>query len=191
MESPARIVVLGCSGSGKSTLARALAERLALPFVPTDDIYWRADWTPTPEAEVRAWLEATTAQPAWVLDGNFDAQRDILWGRAQLAVWLDLPWTTTVWRVTWRNLRWWIARTPIWGGLRMTWPKLVGGVRHAARGHAQKRAAYPALLASFPALAVVRIRSPGELRRWLSLKPHPSGLTSSSVVRPLSHSSSG
>jgi hypothetical protein len=166
---PSRIVVLGCSGSGKSTLAAELARRYALPYVATDDVYWRPDWTPTPEPEVRAWLVAQAARPAWVLDGNFDAQREVLWGRAELAVWLDLPWATTVWRMLWRNLRWWVARTPIWGGLRMTLPKLVSGVRHAARGHAQKRASYPALLASFPNLTSVRIRSPGELRAWLLL----------------------
>ncbi|HEX3917676.1 MAG TPA: hypothetical protein VHW60_10090 [Caulobacteraceae bacterium] len=170
---PSRIVVLGCSGSGKSTLAAALAQRWGLPYVATDDIYWRPDWTPTPSSEVRAWIEAEAAKPAWVLDGNFDAQRDVLWGRAELAVWLDLPWATTVWRVAWRNLRWWAARTPVWGGLRMTWPKLVGGVRHAARGHAQKRATYPALLASFPALRVVRLRWPDEVRAWLAGPPEP------------------
>lgn len=51
---------------------------------------------PVPETEVRAWLDATTSHARWVLDGTFDAQRDLLWSRAQWAVWLDLPWTTTV-----------------------------------------------------------------------------------------------
>jgi hypothetical protein len=102
-----------------------------------------------------------------VLDGNFDAQRDILWARAELAVWLDLPWTTTVWRVLVRNLRWWLLRTPIWGGLRMTLPKAWAGVRHAARSHALKRRTYPQLLAEHPGLPVVRIRSARALRRWM------------------------
>ena len=62
---PSRIVVLGCSGSGKSTLAAALAEQLDLPFVPTDDVYWRPDWTPVPSSEVRTWsAEAVTRNPA-------------------------------------------------------------------------------------------------------------------------------
>jgi hypothetical protein len=91
-----RIAVLGCSGSGKSTLAAKLASDLDLPFFPTDDVYWRANWTPAPASEVEAWLDATTASSCWVLDGNFDGQRDILWARADLAVWLDLLWLTTV-----------------------------------------------------------------------------------------------
>ncbi len=163
-----RVVVLGCSGSGKSTLGAKLARLLDLPLLATDGVYWRNDWTPVPEAEVRVWLNEATAAPRWVLDGNFDAQREILWGRAELAVWLDLPWTTTVRRVVRRNLGWWLTRTPVWGGLRMTLARVVSGARHAATSHAGKRRSYPDLLASFPNLTVVRIRSNRELEAWLA-----------------------
>ena len=108
-----------------------------------------------------------TARERWVLDGNFDAQREILWGRAELAVWLDLPWITTVWRVLRRNLRWWLKRTSIWGGLRMTLPKAWSGIRHAAIGHGLKRRTYPDLLTDFPNLQVVHIRSSEELKQWI------------------------
>lgn len=163
---PDRIVVLGCSGSGKTTLAAQLADQFGLPFVPTDDIYWAADWTPVPEAEVRAWLDKTTSSPHWVLDGNFDAQRDILWSRALVAVWLDLPWTTTVLSVARRNFQWWMSGEAIWGGVRMTLSKAVSGIRHAAKSHSLKRRTYPHLLGAFPDLTVIHIRSRRELARW-------------------------
>ena len=166
MLKPERIVVLGCSGSGKSTLAAQLADQFGLPFFPTDNVYWRADWTPVPEAEVRGWLDATTSSARWVLDGNFDAQRDLLWSRAQLAVWLDLPWTTTVLSASRRNLQWWMTGEMIWGGVRMTLARAVSGVRHAVRSHALKRSTYPSALAGFPELSVIRIRSRRELARW-------------------------
>lgn len=167
MATPDRIVVLGCSGSGKSILAAQLAAKFGLPFIPTDDVYWRTDWTPAPAAEVRAWLDETTSSSRWVLDGNFDAQRDLLWSRAELAVWLDLSWTTTVLGVTRRNLRWWMIGETIWGGVRMTLSRAASGIWHAAKSHAPKRNAYPALLAAFPNLTVVRIRSRRELARWM------------------------
>jgi hypothetical protein len=166
MLTPERILVLGCSGSGKSTLAAQLAAMCDLPFFPTDAAYWRSDWTPVPETEVRAWLDATTKSARWVLDGNFDAQRDLLWSRAELAVWIDLSWTTAVLSVSRRNLRWWISGEEIWGGARMTLAKAVSGIRHTARSHALKRRTYPDLLAAFPNLTVVRIRSRRELAGW-------------------------
>jgi len=163
-----RIIVLGCSGSGKSTLAPVLAARLALPYLPTDPVYWTADWRPVPAVEVRAWADAATSAGAWVLDGNFDAERDLVWGRADLAVWLDLPFATTLWRVTRRNLGWWIGRKTVWGGNRMTLAKALTGIRHTLRSHALKHRAYPAQLAEFPHLQIVRITAPRQLAAWLA-----------------------
>jgi hypothetical protein len=163
-----RIIVLGCSGSGKSTLAPLLAARFALPFLPTDPVYWTADWKPVPPAEVRAWADAATAAGAWVLDGNFDAERDLVWARADLAVWLDLSLMTTLWRVSRRNLGWWIGRATVWGGARMTLTKALTGIRHTLRSHAQKHTTYPAALAEFPNLQLVRLTSPVAVHRWLA-----------------------
>ncbi|HEY9218084.1 MAG TPA: hypothetical protein VIO94_08545, partial [Phenylobacterium sp.] len=103
-ERPIRILVLGASGSGKTTLGGQIAEHLDLPFVRTDPIFWTDDWRPTPRDEVRRWLVKTAARDAWVLDGNFDGDRELIWGRAQLAVWLDLPASLTLARVARRNL---------------------------------------------------------------------------------------
>jgi hypothetical protein len=163
-----RIIVIGCSGSGKSTLAPQVAARLALPYLATDGVYWTADWRPTPPGEVRAWADEATSAETWVLDGNFDAEHDLVWARADLAVWLDLPFATTLARVSRRNLGWWIGRQTVWGGARMTLAKALTGIRHTLRSYGQKRAAYPALLADFPNLDVVRLTSPPAVRRWLA-----------------------
>ena len=163
-----RIIVIGCSGSGKSTLAPLVAARLALPYLATDGVYWTHDWRPTPAAEVRAWVDEATSAEAWVLDGNFDTERDLLWARAELAVWLDLSFPTTLWRVSHRNLGWWIRRQTVWGGARMALPKALAGIRHTLRSYAQKHATYPALLADFPNLQVVRLTSPAAVKGWLA-----------------------
>jgi hypothetical protein len=162
-----RIVVLGCSGSGKSTLAAALAARLDLPFLPTDDIFWQGDWRPTPADEVRAWLDAATKRESWVLDGNFDAQRDLAWARADLVVWLDYPLSTVMTRVVRRNLTWWLAGATVWGSQRMTLRKAFDGALHALASHGLKRRTYPGWLASLDRTPVVRLASPGAAARWL------------------------
>jgi hypothetical protein len=162
-----RIAVIGCSGSGKSTLAAALAARLGLPCLATDQVFWTADWRPVPHAETRAWLEAATAAPAWVTDGNFDGDREVLWARAELIVWLDLPLAVVLAQVLRRNLGWWRSGAPVWGGQRMTLGKALGGARHTLASHGLKRRTYPRWLAELGGTDVVRIRSAEALGRWL------------------------
>jgi Cytidylate kinase len=161
-----RIAVLGCSGSGKSTLAAALAARLGLPYVATDAVFWTDDWRATPASEVRAWLAEATDAERWVTDGNFDADRDLLWARANLVVWLDLSLAVALSQALRRNLGWWLAGSPVWGGQRMTLAKALGGARHVLRSHAQKRRDYPGWLDEVDA-RIVRIGRPARLERWV------------------------
>jgi energy-coupling factor transporter ATP-binding protein EcfA2 len=161
-----RIAVIGCSGSGKSTLASALAAQLGLPYVATDSVFWTADWRPTPAAEVRAWLPAATDAERWVTDGNFDADRDLLWARADLIVWLDLPLAVALGQALRRNLGWWVEGTAVWGGQRMTLAKALDGARHVLRSHGEKRRDYPGWLAHLE-VPTVRISRPARLERWV------------------------
>ena len=39
-----KILIIGCSGSGKSTLARQLKEKLGLPVVHLDQLWWQEGW---------------------------------------------------------------------------------------------------------------------------------------------------
>ena len=61
---PRRIVVMGVSGCGKSTVARALAQRLALPFVEADELHpprnvaLMATGTPLTDDDRQGWLRA-------------------------------------------------------------------------------------------------------------------------------------
>jgi hypothetical protein len=167
VSAPRRIAVIGCSGSGKSTLAAALAGRLGLPYLATDAVFWTADWRPVPYAETRAWLDAATAAPAWITDGNFDGDRDILWARAELIVWLDLPLSLVLAQAARRNLGWWASRAPVSGGQRMSLAKAWSGLRHVLRSHGLKRRTYPGWLGELTSTEVVRLRSRREAAAWL------------------------
>jgi hypothetical protein len=151
---PRRIAVVGCSGSGKSTLDAALAERLGLPYVATDAVFWTADWWATPPVAVRSWLDAASAAERCVTDGNFDGDRDLLWARADLIVWIDLPLRRVLAQALGRNLGWWISGARIWNGQRMTLAKALSGARHVLASHGQKRRAYPGWLAEAGARTV-------------------------------------
>jgi adenylate kinase family enzyme len=88
-----RVLVMGCSGSGKSTFGRRLADKLRLPFVSIDQIYWQPGWR-EPKLEdftTRMMLEAE--KPAWVMDGNYTryGAGDLRRARADTILWFDLP----------------------------------------------------------------------------------------------------
>ena len=66
-----RIVILGNAGSGKSTLARALGQRLGLPVVHLDTLFWEPGWI-EPEADrFRARVRAALASETWICEGNY------------------------------------------------------------------------------------------------------------------------
>ena len=77
-----RIVVVGTTGAGKTTLAKALAAELALPYIELDALHWEAGWQALtqirPEEFVHRAANAIAAD-AWVLDGNYESVRNMVW----------------------------------------------------------------------------------------------------------------
>lgn len=87
-----RIVILGNGGSGKSTLARRLGERLGLPVVHLDVLFWEPGWKKPDNDAFRARLSAAIAGDDWVTDGNYVSRSfDLRLPRADLVIWMDTP----------------------------------------------------------------------------------------------------
>jgi len=87
-----RVLVMGCSGSGKTTFARALAGRLALPYVSVDRLFWQPGWREPDKEAFAARLMQAAEKPAWVMDGDFIRHAgEFRRARAQAIVWFDLP----------------------------------------------------------------------------------------------------
>ena len=103
-ERIARIAVIGCSGGGKSTLTARLADRLGLPVVHLDVLYWKPGWVEGEEDEFRAAMEQALASGRWITDGNFANAAHLHFARAQLIVWVDQPRLVCLWRANWRVL---------------------------------------------------------------------------------------
>jgi adenylate kinase family enzyme len=99
-----RIVILGNAGSGKSTLARRLGERLGLPVVHLDVLFWEPGWMEPDNAAFRARVRDAIAGDAWICEGNYVRRTfDLRLPRADLVIWMDTPRVTCVRRVVVRS----------------------------------------------------------------------------------------
>ena len=84
-----RIVIIGCGGSGKSTLARQLGEKLNLPVVHLDKLWWKPGWVETSREDFDAKLAEELAKPQWIMDGNFNRTIETRIAKCDTIIYLD------------------------------------------------------------------------------------------------------
>ena len=84
-----RIVIIGCPGSGKSTLARELGEKLDLPVVHLDRLWWTKGWQNVSMEEFDERLENALKLDRWIIDGNYSRTMDARLEKCDTIIWLD------------------------------------------------------------------------------------------------------
>lgn len=67
-----RILIIGNAGSGKTTFAKQLAEKLNLPLIHLDRLYWCGNWEHLSRDEFDVILQTELEKPQWIIDGNFN-----------------------------------------------------------------------------------------------------------------------
>jgi adenylate kinase family enzyme len=100
-----RILVIGNSGGGKSTLARRLGEKLGLPVIHLDVLFWKPGWVESDKDEFKLRVAEALKGPAWISDGNFSSSFDVSMARADTIVWIDQPRLRCLVRAIWRAVR--------------------------------------------------------------------------------------
>ncbi|QTA83788.1 p-loop domain-containing protein [Desulfonema limicola] len=113
-----RIVVVGTSCSGKTTLARKLSGRLEIPHIEMDALYWGSNWTERPKSEFIELVKNAVMQKSWVMDGNYRIVRDIVWGRANILIWLNYPFLTILYQALMRTISRAITKEELFSGNR-------------------------------------------------------------------------
>ncbi|MCF4126546.1 AAA family ATPase [Methylobacterium sp. SyP6R] len=165
-----RINILGSAGSGKSTLARRLGEKLHLPIINLDRLFWEPGWQKADKAVFRQRVEQAVSGEAWICEGNYASQTFALrMPRAELTVWLDTPRLICALRVAWRSMRT-TDRPDLPAGCREGNVKnAVELVRDAWQFDAKQRARIEAELAHWSAAGTItRLRSGDEIADLLS-----------------------
>lgn len=163
-----RVVVVGTSCSGKTTLARQLSRVLGVTHVELDGIHWMPGWQLRPVDEVRKMVGEAAAAERWVMDGNYSAVRDLVWGRATAVVWLNYPFRVVLGRCLSRTVRRAITREVLFSGnresFRMSFLSRDSIIRWVISSHGPLRREYRRVLdgGEFPHLRVIELQGPAE-----------------------------
>ena len=96
-----RIMIIGCPGSGKSTLARALGERLDLPVVHLDRLWWKPGWENVTQEEFDQRLGNALKLEQWIIDGNFSRTVETRLEKCDTVIYLDF----SRWQCLWGMLQ--------------------------------------------------------------------------------------
>jgi adenylate kinase family enzyme len=91
-----RVVIIGNSGSGKSHLARKLSQGAQAEVIHLDQIFWLPGGfnEKRPREVIEREIEGKTMARAWIVEGVFGELAARFLDRAELLIWLDIPWET-------------------------------------------------------------------------------------------------
>ena len=67
-----KILVIGNMGAGKTTFALKLSEKLNLPLVHLDKLYWCGHWEHHSREDFDRFLQAELLKSEWIIDGNYN-----------------------------------------------------------------------------------------------------------------------
>jgi adenylate kinase family enzyme len=172
-----RINVIGTTGSGKTTIATQLSQRLGLPHIELDALFWGPNWTESPAEVFRERVARALESDTWVIDGNYSRVRDLIWEQAQALVWLDLPLPLILWQLFKRTTRRSLSQELLWNSnrerLRDHFLSRQSLFLWALQSNKRQRKNYPLLFVKpeYTHLRVYHLHTPVEIARWLAGLP--------------------
>ena len=111
-----RIMIIGCPGSGKTTLALALKEKLGLPLIHLNQLWWTGNWENVTREEFDSRLAMAVNLNQWIIDGNFSRTIEMRLQRCDTLIYLDFDRWACLWGVICRVLRNYGKHRPDMGG---------------------------------------------------------------------------
>jgi adenylate kinase family enzyme len=167
------IVVVGTSCSGKSTLAAQIASARGMRFIDLDDLYWLPGWVENPEFQ--SLVESSLATDGWIVAGNYQSTRDIVWGRAQTLLFLDYSFPLIFFRAIKRTIARMILRTTCCNGNRESFVQSFLSKKSillwVIQTYKKRREEYALLFqrAEYQHLNIICFKSPKETKKWFRI----------------------
>lgn len=152
---------------------------LGVPHTEIDSLFHGPNWTP--RASFLDDVQCLAQRGAWVTEWQYSSARPLLAARAELMIWLDLPFmTVTLPRMLRRTLRRRVRREVLWNGnIEAPLHSFFTDPEHVVRWAWSERHKYevivPRLESQAPDLTIVRLRSQHEIERWLTNVLSPVG----------------
>lgn len=160
-----KILIVGSGGAGKSTLSRQLGERLGLPVVHLDAMFWQPGWNPSPRPEFMERVKKELAKPEWIIDGNYDSTIELRAQYADLIIYLDFSNVVCLYRACKRA---WIYRGTTRPDMGKDCPEKIDWefARWIWRYPKDARPEMLAVLAKVQT-DVITLKTPKEVEQWL------------------------
>jgi adenylate kinase family enzyme len=99
-----RILVIGCGGAGKSTFSKKLSDKLDLPLVQLDRLFFKPGWIEQEDLVFAELLQIELERDEWIIDGNYLKNLPLRLKYADTVILLDL----NRWICTWRVVKRWL-----------------------------------------------------------------------------------
>lgn len=99
-----RIIIIGCGGAGKSTLAQQLGEKLDIPVLHLDKLFWKPGWVERDKTEFDELVRGELAKDRWIMDGNFNRTLPERIKHCDTIIYLDFSRFACLWGVLKRVL---------------------------------------------------------------------------------------
>lgn len=156
-----QILIIGNAGSGKSTFAKHLAQKLNLPLVHLDRLFWTGNWEHLDREKFDAVLQTELKKPEWIIDGNFNRTLPHRLQYCDTVFFFDLPTLTCLQGITKRTFtHYGKTRSDMGGNCPEHFDKhKIELYSHVLTFNKQHRKAYYALLNQAPQVHTIVFKS--------------------------------